>query len=371
MVTITNFILMVMVFNLCISLVQSVTGHFSFKEEFPKWVERQDKMLLTTDDAHFDMIVAGDGSGKYVKVMDAVSAAPKNSKKRFVIKVKKGIYMENVIIGPDKPKLMIIGEGMDVTVISGNLSHRGNNLTSYDTATFGVDGDGFIARDITFKNTAGPMNEQAVALRSSSEKSIFYRCRIDGYQDSLYAHSLRQFYKECIISGTVDFIFGYAAAVFQNCDILVKKGLPGQYNTIAAQGGEFKPNIPFGFVLQFCNIYADSDLLPVVHSTKTYLGRPWHARSKTVFMQSNISSVVSPEGWSEWAGKPEFSDTLYYAEFKNYGQGAVLKNRIRWRGYHILRDFKEANKFTVAQLISGNTWIPSDVPFTPGFGLGN
>ncbi|CAK8540933.1 unnamed protein product [Lathyrus sativus] len=365
-----NLKLTVMAFILCTPfVVQSVSNQVSFKEEFPTWVEGQDTMLLTNDDVHVDIVVASDGSGDFIKVMDAVLAAPKYSKKRFVIQVKQGIYMENVIVGEDKSNLMIKGDGMDVTVISGNLSHRQNNLTTFKTATFGVDGSGFIARDITFKNTAGPFNEQAVALRSSSDKSIFYRCKIDGYQDSLYAHSRLQFYRECIISGTIDFIFGSAAAVFQKCDISVKKGLPGQYNTITAQGGEHDPSIPFGFVLQFCNIYADSNLLPVVETTKTYLGRPWRAHSKTVFMQSNITSVVSPEGWSEWVGHPEYSDTLYYAEFQNSGPGAVLENRIKWRGYHILNDSKEAINFTVAQLISGNTWIPSTgVPFTPGLG---
>ncbi|CAL5191373.1 unnamed protein product [Lathyrus oleraceus] len=350
-------------------VVQSSFHDVSFQDEFPLWVEGRERTLLIKNVHRANVVVAPDGSGNFVKVMDAVLAAPNFSKDRFVIHIKRGIYKENVIIDEKKHNLMMIGDGTDATIISGNLSTSHNNLTTFETATFGVDGMAFVARDITFQNTAGPINGQAVALRSSSEKSIFYRCKIIGYQDSLCAHSNLQFYRNCIISGTVDFIFGYAAAVFQNCQIIVKKGLPGQYNTISAQGGEYGPNKPFGFVFQFCKIYADSDLLPISKSIKTYLGRPWGAHSKTIFMQSYISDMLSPIGWSEWIGHPEYSDTLYYAEYQNYGPGAMLQYRVKWKGYHILKYSKEAINFTVARLISGNTWIPStNVPFTPGLG---
>lgn len=224
-----------------------------------------------------------------------------------------------------------------------------------------------MAQDISFRNTAGPLGEQAVALRSTSDHSIFYRCEIFGYQDSLYAHSQRQFYRECEIRGTVDFIFGFAAAVFQNCTILVKKGLPKQKNAITAHGGKYKLD-SFGFSLQFCNISADFDLLPFVKSTSTYLGRPWKDYSTTIVIQSYISNVVNEKGWLEWNG-PLYLDTLYYAEYNNYGEGAGTQNRVKWSGYHILNDSSQAINFTVANLITGNEWLPSSgVPFIPGFG---
>lgn len=100
----------------------------------------------------------------------------------------------------------------------------------------GVSADGFWARDMTFENTAGPHKHQAVALRVSSDLSIFYRCSFKGYQDTLLVHSLRQFYRDCHIYGTIDFIFGDASAVFQNCDIFVKRPMDSQSNMITAQG---------------------------------------------------------------------------------------------------------------------------------------
>lgn len=225
-----------------------------------------------------------------------------------------------------------------------------------------------MATDISFRNTAGPERNQSVALRSNSDLSVFFRCGIFGYQDSLYAHSLRQFYRECKISGTVDFIFGHASAVFQNCTILVKKGLDKQQNTITAQG-ETCPHGSSGFSIQFCNISADHDLLPSVKTTSTYLGRPWKNYSRAVFMQSYISEVLSPKGWLEWEGSSLYLDTLYFGEYKNYGPGARVDNRVKWPGYHVINDSSQAYNFTVANLLLGDLWLPSTgVTYTPGFG---
>lgn len=124
-----------------------------------------------------------------------------------------------------------------------------NNMSTYATTTFSVFSIRFIAKDIPFQNTAGTVNHQAVALKSDSDLSVFYRCGISGYKDSLLVSSNRQFYAYCKISGTVDFIFGYGAAVFQHCQILVKKGLPTDTNTTAAQGGAYAPSAVFGFTL--------------------------------------------------------------------------------------------------------------------------
>ncbi|XP_061361274.1 pectinesterase/pectinesterase inhibitor PPE8B-like [Gastrolobium bilobum] len=346
--------------------VHPFSEHFTSQSHFPSWVEPMDQKLLRSNGVHVDAIVASDGTGNFTKVMDAVLAAPDYSMKRYVIHIKSGVYNENVEIHKKKWNLVVIGEGMDATIISGNLSN-GTNVTTFKTATFAANGRGFIARDISFRNTAGPKMKQAVALRSDSDLSVFYRCGIFGYQDSLYAHALRQFYRECKITGTVDFIFGHATAVFQNCQILVKKGLKDQKNTITAQGKKY-PTQSSGFSIQFCNISADSDLVPFVNSTQTYLGRPWKPYSITIFMQSYLSDVLRPEGWLEWNGSSHL-DTLYYAEYNNYGPGAGLDKRVKWPGYHVINDSTQASNFTVAQLIVGDLWLPSTgVTFTPGFG---
>ncbi|GMI97885.1 hypothetical protein like AT3G43270 [Hibiscus trionum] len=333
---------------------------------FPTWFKGEDmKLLQSGNGVTADVVVAADGTGNFATVMEAVTAAPDYSTNRYVIYVKKGLYRENVEIKKKKWNLVMIGDGMDVTVISGNRSFI-DGWTTFRSATFAVSGRGFIARDITFENTAGPEKHQAVALRSDSDLSVFFRCAIRGYQDSLYTHTMRQFFRECEITGTVDFIFGDAVVVFQNCQILAKQGLPNQKNTITAQGRK-DPNQPTGFSIQFCNITVDTDLLPNVNSTPTYLGRPWKLYSRTIIMQSYIGNAIRPQGWLEW--NQDFAlDTLYYAEFMNFGPRAGLGGRVQWPGYHALNNSAQAGSFTVAQFIEGNLWLPSTgVKYTAGF----
>lgn len=85
-----------------------------------------------------------------------------------------------------------------------------------------VFGRNFMAREMGFRNTAGPEKHQAVALMTSADQAVFYRCHVDAFQDTLYAHAQRQFYRECNIYGTVDFIFGNSAVVIQTSNILPK-----------------------------------------------------------------------------------------------------------------------------------------------------
>ncbi|XP_042503682.1 pectinesterase/pectinesterase inhibitor PPE8B-like [Macadamia integrifolia] len=299
--------------------------------------------------------------------MDAVEKAPNNSDRRYIIYVKKGLYQENVQISASKSNLMLLGDGISNTIISGNRSNDGVHWDStYDTATFAVIGNGFIAKDLTFENTAGPQMNQSVALLSESDHSVFFRCGIMGYQDTLYAHSNLQFYRDCRITGTVDFIFGDGTVVFQNCEIIARKGRPKQKNTITAHGRK-ELNETTGFSFQFCNISADLDLIASNYSNPTYLGRPWRRYSRTVFMQSYMSSVVSPKGWLEWEGQEDFNKTLFYAEYKNYGLGANLSLRVKWPGFHAINDDAQADIFTVSKFIHGNSWLPSTgVNYTGG-----
>jgi pectinesterase len=226
-----------------------------------------------------------------------------------------------------------------------------------------VDGKKFVAMDITFENTAGPEEGQAVALRSDSDYSIFYRCGIRGYQDTLYAHHNHQFYRECRISGTVDFIFGDALVVFQKCEILPRQALPGQSNTITAQGRE-KANSNTGFSFHLCNITGDSDLISSANPTPTFLGRPWKTYSRTVFMETFMSNIINPEGWLRWTSS--FESTLFYGEYKNTGPGASIDKRVNWPGVHSL-DSSQAQLYTVSQFIKGNSWLPpTGIPYNGG-----
>lgn len=226
-------------------------------------------------------------------------------------------------------------------------------------------GEGFIARDMTFENSAGPDKHQAVALRVGADHGVVYRCNIIGYQDTLYVHSNRQFFRECDIYGTVDFIFGNAAVVFQNCSIYARKPGPSQKNTITAQNRK-EPTQNTGISIHACRILPDSDLQPVKGSFPTYLGRPWKTYSRVVYMLSYMSDHISPRGWLEWNATAPV-DKLYYGEYMNSGPGAALGQRVHWPGYRVITATVEASKFTVSQFIDGSSWLPStQVAFLAG-----
>ncbi|CAL5344567.1 unnamed protein product [Camellia sinensis] len=261
-------------------------------EEFPRWVMARDRNLLEVlaGTVNANVVVAKDGSGNYKTVSEAVASAPNNSNTRYVIYVKQGTYNENVVIGKTKKNIMLTGDGMDLTIITGSLNVV-DGATTFNSATVAAVGDGFMAQDMWFQNTAGAAKHQAVALRVGGDQSVINRCRIDAYQNTLYTYTNRQFYRDSYITGTVDFIFGNAAVVFENCNIVCRKPMSGQFNTVTAQG-RTDPNQNTGTLIQSCNVTASSDLELVKGTIKSYLGRPWKAYARTAFMESYIGNYI-------------------------------------------------------------------------------
>lgn len=218
-----------------------------------------------------------------------------------------------------------------------------------------MNGDGFVAKDIGFENTAGAMKHQAVALRVSADKTVFYNCNIDGYQDTLYTHSYRQFYKDCSISGTIDFIFGDASAVFQNCKMIVRKPGANQACMVTAQGRKDHRGVG-AIILRNCEISAEPAFINTQPPIKAYLGRPWKEYSRTIIMQSQIDAFIDPEGWAPWNGNFALN-TLYYAEYQNRGPGANTDRRVKWAGYKKSISPQEAEKYAPNIFIDQDSWI--------------
>ncbi|CAN6803411.1 unnamed protein product [Brassica oleracea var. botrytis] len=324
--------------------------------------DNDDNTVLVSD----IVTVNQNGTGNFTTITDAVAVAPNKTDGTagyFVIYVTSGVYDENVLIAKNKRYLMMIGDGINRTIITGNRSVV-DGWTTFNSATFAVTSPNFVAVNITFRNTAGPEKHQAVALRSSADLSIFYSCSFEAYQDTLYTHSLRQFYRECDIYGTVDFIFGNAAVVLQNCNLYPRQPLPNQFNAITAQG-RTDPNQNTGTSIHNCTIRPADDLASSNYTVKTYLGRPWKEFSRTVFMQSYMDGFIEPVGWREWNGDFALS-TLYYAEYNNTGPGSSTTNRVVWPGYHVINS-TDANNFTVSNFLFGDEWmVRSGVPYMAG-----
>ncbi|KAG6428807.1 hypothetical protein SASPL_106844 [Salvia splendens] len=324
---------------------------------FPAWVGAAERRLLQEERPKPDVTVAADGSGDVTTVNEAVKRLKKKSKTRFVIYVKAGVYKENVLLEKAHWNVMIYGDGAAATVISADKNNV-DGVATFDTATFAVAGKGFIARDIGFINTAGPHKHQAVALRSGSDQSVFHRCSFDAYQDTLYAHSNRQFYRECNVTGTIDFIFGNAAVVFQKCNIMPRQPMANQFVTITAQGKK-DPNQNTGISIQRC-VMGPFDKL----TAPTYLGRPWKDYSTTIVMHTEIGVFLNPLGWISWVNGVDPPNSIFYAEYQNTGPGSSTAGRVKWAGYKPTLTTAEASKYTVNSFIQGPSWLAdSNVAF--------
>ncbi|CAN6468665.1 unnamed protein product [Victoria cruziana] len=317
--------------------------------------------VLLSDVVH----VAKDGSGNFTAIGDAVAAAPNNSDASggyFVIYVAAGVYQEYVSIDKNKRNIMMVGDGINRTILTGNRS-VGDGWTTFSSATLAVVGQGFVGIGFTVKNTAGPAKGQAVAVRNGADSSTFYQCSFEGYQDTLYTHSMRQFYRECDVYGTVDFIFGNAAVVFQDCNLYARQPLHGQANMFTAQG-RTDPNQNTGTSIINCSVLATPDLA-ADGRTQSYLGRPWKEYSRTVFIHSFIDGLINPAGWSSWTGDFALS-TLYYGEYGNRGPGSDTSRRVQWPGYHAMT-LNETSNFTVNNFVQGDLWLPAtSVAFSGG-----
>ncbi|KAL3629684.1 hypothetical protein CASFOL_026906 [Castilleja foliolosa] len=348
-----------------LSSESTIIGHDD--EEIPNWIDvNRRKLLHASHDERIkpDLVVAKDGSGDFTTINEALSKIPKNRNTTFVLYVKEGVYKEKVVINSSLTHLLLIGDGPTKTKITGRLNYI-DGTNTYQTATVAVQADHFTAKNIGFENSAGAEKHQAVALRVSADLALFYNCQMDGYQDTLYVHTYRQFYKNCTISGTIDFIFGDSAAVFQSCILIVRKPLSNQNCIVTAQGRKDLRQ-PTGLILQNCSFIADPDYLPVKNTNKAYLGRPWKEYSRTVIIESFIDDLIQPEGWLPW-NETFALDTLFYTEFNNRGPGASKANRVKWAGVKEI-PANRIRRFTADEFIDGKRWVPvMNVSYDGGF----
>ncbi|KAL6850232.1 hypothetical protein ACP4OV_020859 [Aristida adscensionis] len=199
--------------------------------------------------------------------------------------------------------------------------------------------------------------------------AVVYRCAVLGYQDTLYAHAQRQFYRDCDIAGTVDVVFGNAAAVLQNCTLWARRPLPEQKNTVTAQG-RTDPNQSTGISAHGCRLLPAPELAPARRAVATYLGRPWKPYSRTVYMVSFMADHVHAAGWLAWDASGRVPDTLYYGEYRNDGPGAAVGGRVAWPGHRVITSPEEAMEFTAGRFIDGCSWLPpTGVAFVTGMNL--
>jgi pectinesterase len=282
--------------------------------------------------------VAQDGSGDFTKIQDAVNASPSFPYEKITIFIKNGTYIEKVRVPEWNTHLAFVGESKEKTIIAfdDNFSkiNLGRNSTFY-TYTVLAEGDDFSVSDLTIKNTSGDKG-QAIALSIVGNRAQVSNCIISGNQDTLYlsGKEAKQYFKDCYIEGTTDFIFGSATALFENCII---HSLKNSYITAAST----PEGTAFGFVFKNCKLTAEAS------ATAVYLGRPWRIYAKTVYINCDMGKHIKPEGWENWS-KPEAEKNAFYAEYNNRGEGFQPTKRVSWS--HQLSK-KEAEQYTTENIL--------------------
>ena len=334
-------------------------------ESTPSWVEHRKLLDAKTDKfkRRPNVTVALDGSGDFKTINEALLKVPEKSRKPFVIYIKEGVYSEYVEVTKHMTYVVFVGDGAKKTRITGNKNFI-DGVNTYRTATVAIQGDHFTAINMGFENSAGPEKHQAVALRVQGDKSIFFNCSMDGYQDTLYTHTMRQFYRDCTISGTIDFVFGNAMVVFQNCTFVVRKPLSNQECIVTAQGRKERQQ-PSAIVIQGGSIVADPEYYPVRFENKAYLARPWKNYSRTIIMDTFIDDLIHTDGYLPWESidGPVNMDTCFYAEYHNYGPGSDKSKRVHWAGVWNLNS-KAARWFAPSKFFHGGDWIQATgIPF--------
>ncbi len=305
-------------------------------------------ITLSVKAADYNFVVAQDGSGDFSTVQAAINAVPDYRKAGPTrIYIKKGIYKEKIVIAESKQGVQLIGE--DGAVLTYDDYAQKPNIFGEGKGTSGsgsiyIFGPDFLAENITFENTSGPVG-QAVACHVAGDRAVFRRCRFLGFQDTLYTfgENTREYYEDCYIEGTVDFIFGKATAVFNRCELRSKR--TGGFLTAPAtpQGSNY------GYVFYDCKLTADEGVEP----GSVWLSRPWRPYGKAVFIRCEMGQHICPEGWNNW-GKTDNERTAYYAEYQCYGKGADASRRVAWS-----HQLKDANAYDMTNILKGaDGWNP-------------
>jgi polygalacturonase len=298
------------------------------------------------------LYVAASGTGEFYSIQRAIDVAPAEG---AVISIAPGIYRETLKI--TKPNIHLRSPYSDPsrTVIVFDNS-AGSSGSTFRSATVDVTGDNFFAENLTFANDFNrthpqlPQGSQALALAVTGDRAVFRNMRFLGNQDTVYAAKKRQYFADCYIEGNVDFIFGDARAVFENCEIRSNRK-SGGYITAQGRSDAQQDN---GYVFNRCKLTADPGVEHV------WLGRPWRPYATVIFLNTEMGDFIEPAGWREWhPGETRYLDTVFYAEYNSTGPGAHSSERDP-HTRHLTAE--EASQYQTKRYLAGaDAWDPASV----------
>jgi pectin methylesterase-like acyl-CoA thioesterase len=351
-------------------------------------------------------VVAKDGSGDYSSVQAAITAAPTGQTAPYKIYIRKGKYVEAVTIPSNKPFIQLVGESLAETILSydnysGKANPAGGTYGTSTSATLTINAADVMVMTLSIENATGygvnanaavPApgdGPQALACYTTSDRVVFYNCRMNGGQDTYYGGNnagTRCYFKNCYVDGNTDFLFGSSTIIFDTCIIYPRTRLDnatGGYvtavNTKNASG--------YGYVFRDCKITKNRGF------TLYTLGRPWQndantadaakSRNKTVFLNTTMGSTVRSEGWSAWDAGTNTS-YITYGEYnsRNYNGTAVnVSSRVSWSKQLTAADavkyynndtvFVNANTPAMATWNPYATWSELSAAFQPELAVSN
>ena len=220
------------------------------------------------------------------------------------------------------PGLTLRGAGADRTRIirddfAKKLDADGVEYNTFRTWTLAVCADGVTMEDLSVVNDAlhPEIKGQEVALTVYGDRFTMERCRLTSTQDTLFLGPLppdlivrydgflpdhlrrdkpcAQRFDDCLIEGTVDFIFGCGSAVFDRCEI---RSLYDVRKTGYAAAPAHSLEQAEGFVFRNCRFTAEGSVPP----GSVYLARPWRDYGLCVFQDCSYGDHISPLGFNKW-----------------------------------------------------------------------
>lgn len=286
-----------------------------------------------------DVTVARDGSGDYLTVQEAIDAVPANNADRAAIRIKPGVYMGQIVVPASKPNVTLLGDDRAQSILSYALTVHdpippgvSRGLAGYGVVVLG---DGFQAANLTIRQVAGD-HGQAIALRIDGDRAVLQGCSLVGWQDTVRLERGRHYLRDCFIEGRVDYIYGGAAALLENCTAHTKGN---GYVTAASTPREQ----PWGYAFVNCRLTGTKP-------QSVLFGRPWRPYARVALVNCEMDDSINPVGWDNWRN-PENEQTARYAEYGSTGPGADMSRRVEWA--RTLTD-AEASEISAQTVLGGD-----------------
>ena len=334
------------------------------------------------------MVIAGfsgnpgtiiDGTPTFASITEALSTVATENTVPFIIYIHKGHYYEKLTV--DRANVYFLGEDRNETIITFDATGdtpdpSGGTYGTWGCFTLQITAADFHAENLTIENgfdypanalkpEGDPVkvrNPQAVALMTAagSDRAVFCKCKISGYQDTVFANAGRHYFFQCQILGHVDFIFGAGQAVFDRCEI-VSRNRSDKNPTGFVTAPSTPASYPYGF------LFIDSRLvkeIPELPTGLVRLGRPWHPQAdprisgSAVFVNCFMEDHIGAEGYGPISSVDSAGNRIWFEikadsrffEYGSYGPGAIKSSQ------RPTLDNEAIKWYTPSQVL--NDWIP-------------